>query len=60
MCPILRMPSTPNRQKTLSIQKAAANVRRLEKKRFDALLERIALEAMYNKLPKHLKSPKKR
>jgi len=54
------MPSTPNRQKTLSIQKAAANVRRLEKKRFDALLERIALEAMYNKLPKHLKSPKKR
>jgi len=53
------MPSTPNRARSLSIAKSATNSRRLSKKRLGAILNQIALAAMYNKLPAHLKSPKK-
>jgi len=53
------MPSTPNRVRSLALAKATANARRLGKKRFNALVQQIALAAMYNALPAHLKSPKK-
>jgi len=53
------MPSTPNRARSLSIAKNAANTRRLEKKRYVALVNQVLLAAMHNALPAHLKSPKK-
>ena len=52
------MEPTPNRARSLSIGKSAANARRLKKKRFDALVQQIALAAMHNKLPVHLKKNK--
>jgi hypothetical protein len=53
------MPSTPNRTRSLSIAKSASNARRLTKKRLNSILNQIILASMYNKLPAHLKSPKK-
>ena len=53
------MPSTPNRVRSLSIAKSTANARRLEKKRYVALVNQVLLAAMHNALPAHLKSPKK-
>lgn len=53
------MPSTPNRARSLALARNAANTRRLEKKRLTALVNQVILAAMYNKLPAHLKSPKK-
>jgi hypothetical protein len=53
------MPSTPNRTRALSIAKSASNARRLSKKRLNAILNQIVVASMYNKLPAHLKSPKK-
>ena len=54
------MPSTPNRTRSLNIGKSASARRASEKKRFNALVQQIALAAMYNKLPAHLKSPVKK
>jgi len=53
------MPSTPNRARSLALAKATANARRLEKKRYMALVNQVLLAAMHNALPAHLKSPKK-
>ena len=53
------MPSTPNRTRSLNIGKSAAARRASEKKRFNALVQQIALAAMYNKLPAHLKKKNK-
>ena len=53
------MTATPNRVRSLSIAKSESARRAAEKKRFNALVQQIALAAMYNKLPAHLKSPKK-
>jgi hypothetical protein len=52
------MPSTPNRAKSLSVAKEAANRRARERSRFNALVTQIALASMYNKLPAHLKKNK--
>ena len=54
------MPSTPNRTRSLSIAKSAANTRRLQKTRLQSLIERIAVNINKNKLPAHLKSPSKK
>ena len=53
------MPSTPNRVRSLALARNAANMRRLEKKRYVALVNQVLLAAMHNALPAHLKSPKK-
>lgn len=54
------MPSTPNRVRSLSLARNAANMRRLEKKRYVALVNQVLLAAMHNALPAHLKSPSKK
>jgi hypothetical protein len=54
------MAPTPNRARSLSIAKSESVRRASEKKRFNALVQQIALAAMYNKLPAHLKSPSKK
>ena len=54
------MPSTPNRTRSLNIGKSVSVRRASEKKRINALVAQIALAAMYNKLPAHLKSPAKK
>jgi hypothetical protein len=54
------MPSTPNRTRSLNIGKSVSVRRASEKKRINALVAQIALAAMYNKLPAHLKSPSKK
>jgi hypothetical protein len=54
------MTATPNRTRSLSIAKSESVRRASEKKRFDALVQQIALAAMYNALPAHLKSPAKK
>ena len=53
------MTATPNRARSLSIAKSESTRRATERKRFNALVQQIALAAMYNALPAHLKSPKK-
>jgi hypothetical protein len=52
------MAPTPNRTRSLSIAKSESIRRASEKKRFNALVQQIALAAMYNKLPAHLKKNK--
>ena len=54
------MTATPNRTRSLSIAKSESVRRASEKKRINALVQQIALAAMYNKLPAHLKSPAKK
>jgi len=54
------MPSTPNRVRSLALARNAANARRLEKKRYVALVNQVLLAAMHNALPAHLKSPSKK
>jgi hypothetical protein len=49
------MAPTPNRARSLTIAKSESARRAAEKKRFNALVQQIALAAMYNKLPAHLK-----
>jgi hypothetical protein len=53
------MRRTPNRIRSLSLARNAANKRRIEKKRYVALVNQVLLAAMHNALPAHLKSPKK-
>jgi len=50
----------PNRTRSLAIAKSESARRATEKRRFNALVQQIALAAMYNKLPAHLKSPAKK
>jgi len=47
------------RSRSLAVAHAAAKKRAASKKRYLALRNQIALAAMYNALPAHLKSPKK-
>ena len=54
------MAPTPNRARSLNIAKSESIRRASEKKRFNALVQQIALAAMYNALPAHLKSPAKK
>jgi len=54
------MPSTPNRARSLALAKSTANARRIEKKRYIALVNQVLLAAMHNALPAHLKSPSKK
>jgi hypothetical protein len=44
---------------SLNIARQSAKNRRLSKKRLMALMNQIAVAAMYNALPAHLRSPKK-
>ena len=53
------MAPTPNRARSLNIAKSESARRATERRRFNALVQQIALAAMYNALPAHLKSPKK-
>jgi hypothetical protein len=50
---------TSPRSRSLAVAHAAAKKRALSKKRHLALRNQIALAAMYNALPAHLKVPKK-
>ena len=50
----------PNRTRSLSIAKSESARRATETKRVEALVQQIALAAMYNALPAHLKSPSKK
>jgi len=54
------MAPTPNRVRSLSIAKSESARRAMERRRFNALVQQIALAAMYNALPAHLKSPAKK
>ena len=51
--------NSPSKKRSLSLARQAANRRALTRKRVNALVTQIALAAMHNSLPKHLKSPKK-
>ena len=57
---VIHMTATQNRTRSLNIGKSVSVRRASEKKRINALVAQIALAAMYNKLPAHLKSPSKK
>jgi hypothetical protein len=51
--------NSPSKTRSLSLARQAAKRRARERTRFNALVSQVLFASMQNKLPPHLKSPKK-